>query len=445
MSAATSPGDPGRRAALTDEEIEAGWVGPAPTLNAQVVLSDYDPEWPRLYAREAERITRLLGDRVLRLEHAGSTSVPGLPAKPIIDIVLVVADSADEDSYLPPLEAAGYRLVIREPGWHQHRALKGPDTNINLHVYPRGSTEPARMLMFRDWLRANPADRDLYADTKRELAARTWKYIQHYADAKSEVVGQIMARAEAAGRARYFDGWYADMAVSPVKDEIQRRHLGLPPQLLSTSLLGWDGIAEVTAQLRLPPGGTLADLACGRGGYGLEISARTGARLVGVDFSGEAIRQAREQARRLGRPADFRVGDLAATGLADGSVSAVLCVDAIQFAPSQAAACTELRRVLAPGGRAVLTCWEPLDRGADGVPDRLRQVDLAAQLAAAGFTEVEVADRPQWRASERSMWEEAAALDPGDDPALRSFHDEGVRSLRTFGLLRRVLATATAP
>lgn len=245
--------------------------------------------------------------------------------------------------------------------------------------------------------------------------------------------------------ARHFDGWYADMAESPVKDEIQQRHLGLPPHLLSTSLLGWEGIAEVTAALRLPPGGTLIDLACGRGGYGLEIAGRTGARLVGVDFSAEAVRQAREQARRLGRAAEFRVGDLAATGLDDGSAAAVLCVDAIQFAPEPDAAYREIRRILAPGGRAVLTCWEARQPGDDRVAARLRRVDLHAGLTGAGFTGVDVRERPQWRDSERVMWEEAAALDPGDDPALRSFHDEGVRSLATFGLVRRVMATATAP
>jgi SAM-dependent methyltransferase len=244
--------------------------------------------------------------------------------------------------------------------------------------------------------------------------------------------------------AKYFDGWYADMTGSPVKDEIQQRHLGLPPHLLSTSLLGWDGIAEVTAALRLPADGTLVDLACGRGGYGLESAARSGARLVGVDFSAEALRQAREQARRLGVTADFRLGDLAATGLDTGSAGAVLCVDAIQFAPQPDAAYREIQRILTAGGRAVLTCWEPVERDDGRVPERLRRVDLRAGLAAAGFTDVEVRDRPGWRAAERAMWEEAAALDPGDDPALRSFHDEGVRSLGTFGLVRRVIATATA-
>jgi SAM-dependent methyltransferase len=245
--------------------------------------------------------------------------------------------------------------------------------------------------------------------------------------------------------AKYFDGWYADMTASPVKDEIQQRHLGLPPRLLSTSLLGWDGIAEACAALRLSSGGTLVDLACGRGGYGLETAARTGARLVGIDFSAEALRQAREQAQRLGATADFRAGDLAATGLDAGVADAVLCVDAIQFAPRPEAAYREIARILAPGGRAVLTCWEPLHPGDQRLVERLRRVDLAAGLTAAGLRDVEAGDRPGWRAAERAMWEEAVALDPGDDPALRSFHDEGVRSLETFGLLRRVIATATAP
>jgi SAM-dependent methyltransferase len=246
-------------------------------------------------------------------------------------------------------------------------------------------------------------------------------------------------------QATYFDGWYADMIRSPAVDEIQQRHLGLTPELLSTSLLGWEGIGEVVAALRLSPGGTLLDLACGRGGYGLEVAARTAARLVGVDFSAEAVRQGREHAHRLGRAADFRVGDLAATGLDSGSVDAVLCVDAIQFAQQPDAAYGELLRVLAPGGRAVLTCWEPVDSGDERMPGRLRRVAVGAGLSAAGFENVEVRDQPAWRAREQAMWEEAAALDPGDDPALRSFHDEGVRSLEIFDLLRRVMATATAP
>jgi SAM-dependent methyltransferase len=202
--------------------------------------------------------------------------------------------------------------------------------------------------------------------------------------------------------AQYFDNWYADMAQAPVKDEIQRRHLGLPPGLLSTSLLTWEGIAEVTETLRLSPGATLVDLACGRGGYGLEVAGRMDARLAGVDFSAEAIHQARQQARRLGRPAAFHVADLAAPGLRTGSADAVLGVDAIQFAPRPDAVYRELRRVLAPGGRVVLTCWEPVNPDDERVPDRLRRVNLRTGLAAAGFSDIEVRERDDWRAAERS-------------------------------------------
>jgi GrpB-like predicted nucleotidyltransferase (UPF0157 family) len=161
----------------------------------RIELADYDARWPELFAREAARIRTALGSRVLQLEHAGSTSVPGLAAKPIIDIVLAVADSADEASYGPPLEAAGYPLHRREPDWHEHRMFKGPDTLVNLHVFSAGCPEIGRMLLFRDWLRGNDADRDLYERTKRNLAWQHWETVQHYADAKTAVVEEILARA----------------------------------------------------------------------------------------------------------------------------------------------------------------------------------------------------------------------------------------------------------
>lgn len=179
-----------------EEKLRAAWVTEPPRLDGPVRLAEYDPGWPALYEREAARIRSVLGERVLRLEHVGSTSVPGLAAKPIIDILLVVADPADEPSYVTPLERAGYRVVIREPGWYQHRALKGPDTDINLHVHPPGSPEIGRPLRFRDWLRAHPADRRLYERVKRELAGRRWTYIQQYAGAKTEVIATIMAHIE---------------------------------------------------------------------------------------------------------------------------------------------------------------------------------------------------------------------------------------------------------
>jgi len=118
-----------------------------------------------------------------------------LAAKPIIDILLVVVNSADEKSYVPVLEAAGYTLTIREPDWHEHRLLKGPDTNINLHVFSKGDDEIKRMLIFRDLLRENPQARESYLKTKRDLARKKWKYVQNYADAKSKVIESIIVQA----------------------------------------------------------------------------------------------------------------------------------------------------------------------------------------------------------------------------------------------------------
>jgi GrpB-like predicted nucleotidyltransferase (UPF0157 family) len=184
--------------AAYDEAVARVVLGSPQPLTAPIEIRDYDPDWPRLYAREAQRIRRVLGERVVRLEHAGSTSVPGLPAKPIIDMVLEVPNSADEPAYVPALEAGGYALHIREPDWFEHRLFKGPDTNVNLHTFSAGCPETDRMLLFRDWLRADAADRDHYAATKRELARRQWKYVQQYADAKSDVVAEVLARAAAA-------------------------------------------------------------------------------------------------------------------------------------------------------------------------------------------------------------------------------------------------------
>lgn len=177
-----------------EETLRKVTIGDMPTY-VPIVLADYDPNWPKLYEREERRIRAILGDHVVCINHVGSTSVPGLAAKPIIDISLAVPDSADEPAYVPDLEAAGYVLRIREPDWHEHRLFKGPDTDINLHVFSPDSAEIERHLRFRDWLRTHPEDRDLYLRTKRELAARRWKYTQHYADAKSQVVEEILARA----------------------------------------------------------------------------------------------------------------------------------------------------------------------------------------------------------------------------------------------------------
>jgi len=172
-------------------------VNERPRHDGPIVLVDYDDAWPARFEREARRIRAALGVRALLLEHAGSTSVPGLAAKPIIDMVLAVPDSSDEDAYVPALEAEGYELRIREPDWYEHRMLKKTDPNIQLHVFTEGCVEIDRMLAFRDHLRANEADRGLYERTKRELAGRKWAYVQDYADAKSEVVEEIITRAVA--------------------------------------------------------------------------------------------------------------------------------------------------------------------------------------------------------------------------------------------------------
>jgi GrpB-like predicted nucleotidyltransferase (UPF0157 family) len=166
---------------------------------ARVEIHDYDDGWPAIYERQARRIRGALGDRVVRLAHVGSTSVPGLAAKPVIDIALEVPDTTDEEQYRPALEAAGYRFAFREPDWFEHRMFKDfVPLKVNLHVFPAHCPETDQMLLFRNWLRTHPEDRDLYLTTKRALAARDWPRTQDYADAKTEVVTEILTRARGA-------------------------------------------------------------------------------------------------------------------------------------------------------------------------------------------------------------------------------------------------------
>jgi len=179
--------------AAYDELLPKVTVGTPDVLAGPVVLHGYDSSWPERYERAAARIAGALGAHAVRLEHVGSTSVPDLPAKPIIDIALEVPDSAAESAYVPALEAAGYALWIREPDWFEHRLLKTPNRDVNLHVFSIGCSETERMVRFRNRLRADSADRERYARAKRELAAQEWKYVQQYADAKSEVIAEILA------------------------------------------------------------------------------------------------------------------------------------------------------------------------------------------------------------------------------------------------------------
>ena len=188
-----------RNTPLSEDYLKAHTIGELKPLSAPILLVAYDPAWPGRFEHEAERIRRTLGKKALRVEHVGSTSVPGLPAKPIIDVLLVVSASANETEYATSLEGAGYKLHVREPGWYEHRMFKGPENDVNLHVFSLGSPEIERMLAFRDWLRTNEDDRELYARSKRALAAQEWKYTQNYADAKTPVIEEIMSRVRGRG------------------------------------------------------------------------------------------------------------------------------------------------------------------------------------------------------------------------------------------------------
>ncbi|MBA2365098.1 MAG: GrpB family protein [Actinobacteria bacterium] len=191
------PSQSTRHEHMTEDQLRDVTIGEPQVIGGTVELVEYDRSWPELFAREAGRIECALSRLALRIEHVGSTSVPGLAAKPIIDILLVVTDSADENAYAGALSATGYVLRIRESDWYQHRMFKGEDPIVNLHVFSEGCPEIERMLLFRDWIRHNKADCALYERTKRELAGREWKYVQNYADAKGAVVEEIIGRARA--------------------------------------------------------------------------------------------------------------------------------------------------------------------------------------------------------------------------------------------------------
>jgi GrpB-like predicted nucleotidyltransferase (UPF0157 family) len=173
------------------------WVaGAAPGTGIEV--TGPDPGWPRQYDGLATRIRAALGWRVLQLEHVGSTSVPGLPAKPIIDIDLTVADPGREQDYVPALQTVGFQLAIREPWWYGHRMLRAGQPPCNLHVFGFDSPEPVKHRIFRDWLRGNPAERDRYAAAKRQAASAAnaaGEHVMQYNARKQQVVREIYHRA----------------------------------------------------------------------------------------------------------------------------------------------------------------------------------------------------------------------------------------------------------
>lgn len=192
------PVHPSYPSALVRRDVGAagrsGEVAPGAFPTRPVELAEPDPAWPARFEAEATRVRDALGAVAVRIEHVGSTAVPGLPAKPIIDIDLQVVDTAAEDAYVPPLVAAGFALVLREPWWDGHRMFLGEGGGSHLHVFPVGAPELLRHLLFRDWLRSHPDDRQLYAATKHALAASTAAQPERYSLAKNDVIDEIYGR-----------------------------------------------------------------------------------------------------------------------------------------------------------------------------------------------------------------------------------------------------------
>jgi GrpB-like predicted nucleotidyltransferase (UPF0157 family) len=160
--------------------------------DGHIVLVPSDPDWPALYSTVRDGVIRALGPAARSVHHVGSTAVPGLAAKPVIDVVLTVDDPDDEDIYVPPLADVGFGVAVREPGWFRHRCLKRSEPWVNLHVFPHGCPEVDRMVRFRDRLRSDPSDRATYQAAKERLARRRWDEVQQYADAKTDVVESIL-------------------------------------------------------------------------------------------------------------------------------------------------------------------------------------------------------------------------------------------------------------
>lgn len=200
---------PTREAILTFQDTPAPAGASAfvdsPAPDVPLVLHEYDPAWPDAYETVAQRVRDALGLRALIVQHVGSTAVPGLAAKPVVDVDLLVADPDREDDYLPALRAAGFELRIREPWWYHHRMLRAHEPLTNLHVWGPDSPEPFRHRLFRDWLRADADDRSLYAAAKRDAvtaATALGEDVTRYNERKSQVVRQIYVRAFAAAGLR---------------------------------------------------------------------------------------------------------------------------------------------------------------------------------------------------------------------------------------------------
>jgi SAM-dependent methyltransferase len=256
--------------------------------------------------------------------------------------------------------------------------------------------------------------------------------------------GQAPSLPTAAG----FDEGFAAIAASPgIRRVWETVDPDLPPETEPFSFVSVALLGHVAHALTLSPGQTLVDLGCGRGGPGLWLAQSQGVSLIGVDFSAVAVQQASDRAVLFGLAdtARFVVGDLAATGLADGTADAVVSIDALHFAADLAAAGREVLRVLRPGHRLVLTGWQPRTPDDSRLPSRMR-IDWAAALRSVGFVEVQLESRPEWHDLFTRVY--LVALDlggPGEDVALAGLQDEARQHLPIAGLVDRVVVTATRP
>ena len=181
----------------THEYLRSVTIGKPQSAKDGITIVDYDPNWSIIFESLKKDIDYALKDIPHQVEHVGSTSVPGLCAKPIIDMVLTISNPKKEDAYVPLLQRLGYRLRIREDDWYDHRMLKLNQPQVNLHVFGFNCPEVKRMLDFRDWLTTHPDDMALYGSTKRRLATQSFEYVQDYADAKSDVVSTIFSHIDA--------------------------------------------------------------------------------------------------------------------------------------------------------------------------------------------------------------------------------------------------------
>ncbi|KAK2040764.1 UPF0157-domain-containing protein [Colletotrichum somersetense] len=186
---------------LKNYEFDPSRVQRIATRKVKLALSiePPNPEWPAQFEKLKSLIDAALGPVALSVNHVGSTSVPKLPAKAVIDIDLAVADPTDEDAYAPALERVGFQFLVREPEWHEHRffAMYEP-YHCNLHVFKEGTAELVRHIIMKEWLIANDDDRELYARTKMEAAEVSnslGEEVMDYNLRKENVIREILQRA----------------------------------------------------------------------------------------------------------------------------------------------------------------------------------------------------------------------------------------------------------